>query len=164
MSFRIWKKFWLIPSILAGLFYSPFPLLCETQESHSSPVSAEAESLNRRGVEYVNKKEYDEAIKLFREALQVQPDYVLALDNLGKTLDRVEKDDEAIAEFDKALKIAPENAVLHYDKGLALYHEKKFEESASAYREALKSHPEFSEAQNGLGASLLSLGKKEEAV
>ena len=164
MTFHKPTKFWLVPINLIGLFCS---LLCAFQgsgQTDSSARSHDAERLNHRGVEHLNKKEYDEAIKLFREALQVQSDYVPALDNLGKALDGTGKDDEAIADFDKALKIAPENAALHSDKALALYHEKKYEESAAANREALKIHPDFAEAQNGLGAALQGLGKNDEAV
>ena len=51
----------------------------------------EAEALNHRGMEHLNKKEYDRAIELFREALKVHPDLPDILDNLGKALDGSER-------------------------------------------------------------------------
>ena len=76
-------KFWLAPMVLIGLFCSPLCPLPGAGETDSSAGSHDAERLNHRGVEHLNKKQYDEAIKLFREALQAQPDYIPALDNLG---------------------------------------------------------------------------------
>src|SRR5580700_12018134 len=94
----------------------------------SAQNSPEAAKLNQRGVEHLQKKDYDAAIANFREALQQQPEFPEALDNLGKALDATGKDDEALSDFDKALKLAPQDATVHCDKGLALLHEKKFEE------------------------------------
>jgi len=123
----------------------------------AADASDDAKKLNSQGLDHLHKKEYDQAANLFRQALQLQPDFPEALDNLGKALDASGKDDEAVADFDKALKIAPQNASIHADKGLALFHEGKYEESAAAYREAIAIHKDFPEAQNGLGASLLHL-------
>jgi tetratricopeptide (TPR) repeat protein len=141
MTLQLPTKLWLAPFVLAGLSLSLPCVRTEAQEASHSSSSHEAESLNHQGLEHLKKKEYDEAIRLFRQALQLQPDSVAALDNLGKALDAAGKDDDAIADFDKALKTAPENAAIYNDKGLALFHEKKYEESAAAYREALKIHP-----------------------
>ena len=148
----------VIGFLLGFLCLSPAGQANEASDSH------EAERLNHRGQEYLHKKEYDKAIELFREALRLQPDLTVALDNLGNALELEGKDEAAIAEFDKALKIAPENAALYHDKGLALFHEKKYEEALAAFRKAVEIHSDFAEAQNGLGATLLSMGKPDEAA
>jgi tetratricopeptide (TPR) repeat protein len=127
-------------------------------------ISQQAMKLNQRGLSHLHKKEYDQAIASFREALQIQAEYPDALDNLGKALDATGKDAQAIAEFDKALKIAPNNAAAYADRGMALFHEGNYEEAAASYRQAIEQHKDFSEAQNGLGASLLRLGKSDEAI
>ena len=41
-----------------------------------------------------HKKEYEQAIASFREALKIQPEYPDALDNLGKALEATGKDAE----------------------------------------------------------------------
>ena len=127
-------------------------------------ISHEAAKLNQRGLDHLHKKEYEQAIASFREALKIQPEYPDAFDNLGKALESTGKDAEAIADFDKAIKIAPEKAAVYADKGLALFHEGKYEDAAASYRQAIEHHKDFSEAQNGLGASLLHLGKNDEAI
>src|SRR4029453_19663838 len=75
-------------------------------------VSKEVAKLNKRGLDHFTKKQHDEAIRLFRKALDLQPDSADVLNNLGKALDAVGKDGEAIEDFDKALKLAPENAII----------------------------------------------------
>src|SRR5580698_5701300 len=71
--------------------------------------SQEAAKLNQLGVGQLQKKEYDAAIASFREALQRQPEFPEALDNLGKALEATGKDGEAVADFDKAIQLAPQN-------------------------------------------------------
>ena len=97
-------------------------------------ISHEAAKLNQRGLDHLHRKEYEQAIASFREALKIQPEYPDAFDNLGKALESTGKDAEAIAEFDKAIKIAPEKAAVYADKGLALFHEGKYEDAAASYR------------------------------
>ena len=145
---------------LIPLLNSPARTVADTDTQNSQ----EAAKLNHRGLEHLNRKEYDQAAASFREALQLQPESPDALDNLGKALEATGKDSEAIADFDKAIQLAPQNAATYADKGLALFHEGKYEDAAAAYRQALEHHKNFSEAQNGLGAALLHLGKNDEAI
>jgi len=103
-----------------------------------SEISKEAAKLNQRGIDLLHKKEYEQAIASFREALRIQPEYWDALDNLGKALEAVGKDAEAIVELDKAIAIAPETAAAYADKGMALFQEGKYEEAAALYRQAIE--------------------------
>lgn len=116
---------------------------------NSRQISEQAAKLNQRGIDYLHRKQYDQAIAIFREALQIQPEYADALDNLGKALEAADKGGEAIAQFDKAISIAPEKAAAYADKGQALFHAGKYEEAVASYRQAIEHHANFSEAQNG---------------
>ena len=66
-------------------------------------IPHEAAKLNHRGLDHLQKKEYDQAIENFRAALKIQPEYPDALDNLGKALEATGKDEEAIADFEAAM-------------------------------------------------------------
>lgn len=94
----------LIATALLFLLFAPTKIAASTE----TPVSPEAAKLNHRGLEHLNKKEYEQAVASFREALQIQPEYPEALDNLGKALEATGKDAEAITDFDKAIQIAPQ--------------------------------------------------------
>jgi protein O-GlcNAc transferase len=115
--------------------------------------SAEAVSLNNRGLQLFQKGNVDEAIALYRQALALRPDFPEALDNLGLALDAKGNDSEAIADFDKALKLKPGDAVTESNRGLALYHEGKYDESIAAYQQAISAHANFPQAYNGMGAA-----------
>jgi tetratricopeptide (TPR) repeat protein len=88
-------------SLAAALTLASFGIhfLCADNDPE---ISHQAMKLNQRGLSHLQKKEYDQAIASFREALQIQPEYPDALDNLGKALDATGKDAEAIADFDRA--------------------------------------------------------------
>ena len=62
----------------------------------------------------------DEAIAEYRKALQIQPDYAEAHNNLGIALYDKRQLDEAIAEYRKALQIQPDYAMAHNNLGNAL--------------------------------------------
>src|ERR1700704_360923 len=102
-----------IPSLAITLACFNFmPLVA----SNAPEISQQAAKLNHHGLDYLHKKQYDQAITSFREALQIQPEYPDALENLGKALEATGQDAEAIANFDKVISIAPEKAVVYAEK------------------------------------------------
>ena len=56
---------------------SPKPVRADAD----ADIAHEATKLNHRGVEQLQKKQYDQAIESFRAALKVQPEYAEALDS-----------------------------------------------------------------------------------
>ncbi len=95
----------LVSALLLATGLAPAKAIPPVPAAQGVSVSPEAAKLNTQGLAHLNKKEYDAAIPLFRKALELQPDYPDALNNLGKALDATGKDDEAVADFDRALKL-----------------------------------------------------------
>lgn len=124
-------------------------LWLSADDSHE--ISEQAAKLNQRELNYLHRKQYDQAIANFHEALQIQPEYADTIDNLGKALEAADKGGEAIAQFDKAISIAPEKAAAYADKGQTLFHAGKYEEAAASYRPAIEHHVNFSERRMGWG-------------
>ncbi len=56
----------------------------------------------------------------FRRAIELNPEFAEAHDNLGTTLAGCGRVDEAIAHYQRALEIDPGYAYAHYNLGLAL--------------------------------------------
>src|SRR5580700_4750067 len=106
----------------------------------------QAVEFNNRGLELYKAGKIDEAIKQFRQALAIYPNFPEADSNLGLALDAKGNDDEAIADFNKALALKPGDAVTESNRGLALYHEKKYNESIAAYQQAILFRANFPEA------------------
>ena len=106
----------------------------------------------------------DEAIAQYREALEINPDYVQAHGNLGAALAQQGRVDEAIAEYRELLKISPRDAEAYCNLGLALASAGRLDEAAAEYREAIKIDPNEAVAHGALGIALASVGRLDEAV
>ncbi|TAF03730.1 MAG: tetratricopeptide repeat protein [Nostocales cyanobacterium] len=65
---------------------------------------------NGLGYVYFAQEQYDLAIKQYKEALKLQPDYVTALNNLGHAYEKKKLTAQALQMYEEALKFAPNNA------------------------------------------------------
>jgi len=85
----------------------------------------------------------ERAIKLFREATVLKPDFAEAHYNIGYLLTEIEQFPEAIAPFRKAAALKPDNADIHNNLGFALAKNKQFREAITAFRKARKVEPDI---------------------
>jgi tetratricopeptide (TPR) repeat protein len=98
----------------------------------------------------------EEALIVFRQAAEMQPEVPLAWYNLGDTLLALGRYQEAIAALEKARALAPEAALVHYDLGLAFYRLEKWEEAAECFGRIAKGDPQLRRAWSVLGLSALT--------
>src|SRR5262249_61282428 len=85
-----------------------------------------------------------EAEAAYRKAIQLQPDYALAYNNLGTALRDQKKLAEAEAAYRKAIALQPDYAPAYNNLGNALRDQKKLDEALTAYRKPdllLPNHP-----------------------
>ncbi|QYX31142.1 tetratricopeptide repeat protein [Sphaerospermopsis torques-reginae] len=66
---------------------------------------------NGLGYVYFSQEQYDLAIRQYKEALKLKPDYVTALNNLGHAYEKKKLTAQALEMYETALKIAPNNAI-----------------------------------------------------
>lgn len=71
----------------------------------------EALALYRAGCEAIKAGEFETAETLFKQALEIEAEFVDALDNLGIVLRRLGKTDEAIEVLKKSISINPYNRI-----------------------------------------------------
>lgn len=107
--------------------------------------------------------EYNEnAIKLYEDALRVQPNYVDAHFYLARLLLSLNRTDEAVAHLQEAVKLDPH----HYDARIALgdlaYKAGKYPEALDQYALAEESEPDLPAAYAKTGTVLLALGRVED--
>ena len=95
-----------------------------TNQWPNTAVSGEdlnAETLNNIGVALYDQGKYDEAVKAFDKAIEINPQYEAAWVGKGTTLGSQGKYDEAVAKaFDRAIEINPQYADAWAGKGFAL--------------------------------------------
>ena len=64
---------------------------------------------NALGFSYFAQEQYDLAIRQYKEALQIAPDYVTALNNLGHSYERKQLTSQALEAYETAMKHDPQN-------------------------------------------------------
>ncbi len=108
--------------------------------------------------------QYNEAIKVYDKALELNPDNLAAETDKGDALAHLGKYDEAIAVYNKVIKINPINAESLYGRGVALDKLNKPDEAMKSFDEITKSQPLNSLGWLGKGHLLCISGKYDEAV
>ena len=73
------------------------------------PAENEALIHNAMGYAYFAQEQYDIAIRKYKDALKVYPEYVVALNNLGNVYEKKQLIAQAVEVYDKALKQDPDN-------------------------------------------------------
>jgi predicted O-linked N-acetylglucosamine transferase (SPINDLY family) len=105
------------------------------------------------------------AIASYRRSLEVSPDYLSALYNLGLILHETFKLDEAERCFRRVVELDPIDADALFHLGSLLHKRSELQEAAQMYRRALQRTPENPHLWIALGAALGELpGEAEESV
>ena len=114
------------------------------------------------GIISLQKGELDEALILFRKAVEIQlnPE---TCNNLGLALLRKGNVDEALIFFRKAVELQSNSATCN-SLGLALIRKGNVDEAINYFRKAVEHDPNNADAQDSLGLALLQKGRLDEAM
>ncbi len=96
------------------------------------------------------KGQVEEAIARYRKALEIDPDYADAHNNLGSALFRAGRVDEAIPHFEDALRINPGDAKAHNNLATALAQKGRVAEAVTHYQKVLEIDPDHAKARVSL--------------
>lgn len=122
------------------------------------------------GLQFLEKKRFDEAIVELRKALKANPDNFRAMNSLGSALQSKKHFSEAIALFKKAMRKADSNeekGVINYNLGNAYKDQDKFNEAIPYYQTAIKLEAGGVQSASryfNLGQCYLGLHRFEEAI
>ncbi|MGF1521126.1 MAG: substrate-binding domain-containing protein [Leptolyngbyaceae cyanobacterium] len=95
-----------------------------------------AQGLSRRGIALMNLDRPDEAMKSFDQALEMEPDDLVAWLGKGNVMTKANRFDEAIFCFDKAIELNANTAAAWYGKGMALQKMGRDAEAQSCFARA----------------------------
>lgn len=122
-----------------------------------------------RGVLYSMLRNYESSLADFNKALELMPDYSVALMGKGYaeamllTSDRDARPQAVIATFDRAISKNPMLLYAWFNKGNIYYSYGDFAGAEEAFSQAVKLNPDLGQAYYNRGLTRMQLGRKEEA-
>ncbi len=127
-------------------------------------LGEDAETMDLMGQTAAARNESEQAISLYRRAVEIDPDYAYAHLHLGTELFDQGLQDEALVQLRRALDLDPNSAETHTELGIALAGAGQREQAMTHYRRALELRPRYAVAHNNLGAELGAKQETEEAI
>lgn len=106
----------------------------------------------------------EDAIKVFRESIRIEPFYWPSQRNLALALLANRQPDEAFKQFEVVLQQLPADASLRYEISLYLLHYKRVEAAKRQLAAALQLDPAYRDAHELLGAIYLQQSNLDDAI
>ncbi len=135
-----------------------------TAQETDEKVAKEAKRHYRRGVDAARASKSSEAIASFRKALEIEPDYLFALNDLGVQLTKRGSYEEAIDVLRRAAKLAPKSFPPRLNMALALLLANRNDEAAIEIGLAIELDSSAAEAPFLSGILEKRRGNRESAV
>jgi len=154
------------PPKLDRRFSLPTPLVFALLILSGCAPSKQQQALDvyNRGVAYLNKGEYDEAIADFTEAIRLNPEFAEVYYNRGLTYGRDKGDFEnAIADFTEAIRLKPDYAEAYYNRDIAEFSNGDTDKAIADHTEAIRLKPDYAKAYYNRGVAFEDRGDKSKA-
>jgi tetratricopeptide (TPR) repeat protein/peroxiredoxin len=105
-----------------------------------------------------------EAVEHFEKALQLSPDYLIALENLGNAYRQLKQWEDARKTLEHAVAVGPQDPEANYSLGMAFAQLNDVNRAYEYLQRALKFRPDYPEALNNLGILYLRTQRRDQAV
>ena len=121
-------------------------------------------TLNIIGAISAELSQFDQAIKYYKKAVKIRPNYHEAFYNMGVAQQSKNYFDEAIESYSKAIMIKPNYADSFNNIGFIQHIQGNFEDAIVSYSKAILINPNFAAAFNNIANSLIEIGDFESAA
>lgn len=115
------------------------------------------------GNEYFKTGKFQDAIVHFSRALELKPDYDLAIINMANSYRRLGQDDAALAGYERYVQIDPQNAFVRYQIGEIYLDQRNFARAEAEFAQALAIDPKSAAALVATGVIAFERGQLEES-
>lgn len=128
-------------------------LMDNDQESSDHSTSSDPAALEayNQGLPFLEREDYRSAIPWFQKAVDLDPDFAFAWDNLGISYRKTNQLDKAVAAYRASLKADPKGKTPLQNLAVALAMQGKTDEAIAAYEQLLSAFPGDPEGHYGLG-------------
>ncbi len=136
----------------------------EAQLKEAMRIQPSADAYCALGYNAMRRGKTDDAISLFRQALDLKPDHVATHQYLGQLLADHGDWEGAVEHFSRALRSDPRNADLHNRLAVALASHGRADEAMKHFNAALQTDQANPDTHNNMAVELAREGKREEAM
>jgi tetratricopeptide (TPR) repeat protein len=109
------------------------------------------------------KNNIKEAQNLYNKILEIDPNYVIALNNIGVIFNELGKNQEAKEYFEKAIKINPNYADAHHNLGIIFEELGESQKTISCFEKTIAINSNYTDAHYNLISTLIKQSKFKEA-
>tara|TARA_S200000501_G_scaffold378004_1_gene438604 strand:- start:1230 stop:2621 length:1392 start_codon:yes stop_codon:yes gene_type:complete len=109
-------------------------------------------------------KKFVLAKPLLEKAIQIDPNFVIAHNNLGLTFKELGEPFKAISCFEEAIKIDPNFSISHNNLGTSFKEIGELQKAIICYEKAIKINPDYLNAYNNLGLTFMELEDYQKAL
>ncbi len=136
----------------------------EQEGGKSATLASDALNHFNSGVTFYNQKEFSKAIQAYQKAIELEPTYVEAYNNLGIIYQMMGDVDRAFGVYQKATEINPGYEKGYNNLGILLLLKGRDEEALEAFQKALAINPNNIASYLHLGILFKNKGQCDEAI
>lgn len=111
----------------------------------------EAMKVYNEGEDYFKKQKLDKAAEKFKRAVELDPHFAFAWDNLGLTYRYLGNYDEALKCYKKSLEVDPYGTMPLQNMAIVYEYKKDYNQAAATYAKLIKAEPDNPEGYYGAG-------------
>jgi tetratricopeptide (TPR) repeat protein len=132
-------------------------MLCPSLDSQATEYFGQASAHEAAG-------RLEQAKELYLKAIELDPGFCDAMDNVGRIFRVLGEFDEAILYYKRSLEVLPTNQVALMNQGVAYLSAGRHHDATDTYQQLTQLAPENPEGHYGLGLVYTELGQWESAV
>ena len=118
----------------------------------------------RRGIEAHQKRDFDQAILHYSNAIRLNPTTAVAHNNRGSAYQEQGNLEKAIADYDRAIELKPYDPDAYYNRGNAHRKQGNLEKAIADYDRAIELKPDYATAYQNRGGTYQMQGNLEKAT
>lgn len=126
-------------------------------------INLSNQKMNEAG-DLFHKKNYESAIKLYNESIELNPNNIFAYNNRGRSYRALNQYELAIQDFNKAIQLNPNDALAYFNRGCAYDNLGKYEQAVQDYSKAVQLNPNSPGAYINRGNIYKNWGKYGSAI
>jgi tetratricopeptide (TPR) repeat protein len=151
---------------LAGAFYDKNEYI-KSEELYrtANAITSDKDALNGQGASLSLMGRTEEADRIYKQAIALDPKYAQSYSNRAGNLVGVPgRDEEALAEALRAVEVDPNFAHAHSVLGSVYVEAKDYDKAVASYDESLRLDPNLANSYSGLGSLYFYLAKYDESI